>query len=353
MNASEPQQTWLRGALEAVDRCPACGSAKRDARRYSRHDDGGVMPDVWHMVCCADCGSLYLDPRPDAESLPRAYLTYYTHQAESIDVPESGASGLAWRLIHGYLNRRFGMRRQPANALGFHLFSAIEPWRLKLDYYGRHLTRARAPVPGRLLDVGCGNGAFLVRAREMGWTVLGCEPDAAAVAACRGLGLDVVQGDVFHPAFDQQHFDVITMSHVIEHVADPSALLKRAHALLRPGGLLWAALPNPRSLGLRVFGAAWRGLHIPFHLCIPSQHQLILWIRSTEFCSVKMMRRGAHSRRLWADSTAIARCERITILPRLILSFTGVLVDFLSTFTPRFAEETVMIARKPGTGDLA
>ena len=351
MSPREPGGTWSRGALETVDHCPACGSGKRDARRYSRHDDAGIMPDIWRMVGCADCGSLYLDPRPDAESLPRAYQDYYTHQAEHEDVPDSGAGGLLWSLIHGYLNWRFGMRRTPSNKLGALVFSAIEPLRLKLDYYGRHLTRRRFPEPGRLLDVGCGNGAFLMRAREMGWEVTGCEPDAKAVAACHAQGLDVIQGDVFSAVLDDQRFDVVTISHVLEHVTDQSALLRRARALMHPGGVLWVALPNPHSLGLRIFGAAWRGLHAPFHLCIPSQYQLGFLMQSAGFRSIKMIRRGAHSRRLWADSTAIALREQTAIRSHPLLSLPRVLTDFLATFTPRFAEETVVIARKPETGD--
>ena len=64
-------------------------------------------------------------------------------------------------------------------------FSSIEPLRLKLDYYARHLQG----TPSRLLDVGCGNGGFLLRAREMGWKAEGCDPDPQAVQTCRNLGL--------------------------------------------------------------------------------------------------------------------------------------------------------------------
>ena len=351
MRPTIPNVGWSRRALEPVHLCPACGSAKRDARQYSRHDDGGVMPDVWRMVRCGDCRSLYLDPRPAAESLPRAYLDYYTHQAEHEDVPEGGAGGLVWSLVHGYLNWRFGMRRTPSNKFGALVFSAIEPLRLKLDYYGRHLARAQFPQPGRLLDVGCGNGAFLLRAREMGWNVAGCEPDAKAVSACQAQGLDVIRGDVFSSALDGELFDVVTISHVLEHVTDPQALLKRAKALMNPGGVLWVAIPNTRSLGLRVFREAWINLHFPFHLCIPSPECLLGWINAAGFKSARRVRRGAHARFHWSKSFPIAQRESVTVPSTLGLSACRAIDDLLASLTARWAEEIVMIAHKPETSD--
>ena len=353
MTSINPNAVWSRGALESVEHCPACGSAERDRRQFSRHDDGGVMPDVWRMVRCGGCESLYLDPRPDAESLPRAYSDYYTHQAEHEDVPEGGAGGLVWSLVHGYLNRRFGMRRTPSNKLGALVFSVIEPLRLKLDYYGRHLARAQFPQRGRLLDVGCGNGAFLSRAREMGWHVAGCEPDAKAVAACHAQGLDVIQGDVFSPALDGELFDAVTISHVLEHVTDPQALLRRAKALMHPGGVLWVAIPNTRSFGLRVFREAWINLHFPFHLCIPSPERLLGWINGAGFKSARRVRRGAHARFHWSRSLPIAQRENVTVPSTLGLGAFRAIDDLLASLTARWAEETVMIARKPEASDAA
>lgn len=343
---------WSRGRLEPVACCPACGSGRRDHHTLARHDNEGAMPDVWHMARCLDCGSLWLDPRPDAESLPRAYDVYYTHDAESEDVPDHGAGGLAWRLIRGYLDRRFGLRRGPANALGCLIFSVVEPWRLKLDYYGRHLTHSRFKKPGRLLDVGCGNGAFLARATDMGWRAQGCEIDPKAVITCRGIHMDVIEGDAFHPSLDGEIFDVITMSHVIEHVADQRALLRRVHALLRPGGMFWMALPNPESEGSRVFGAAWHALHPPYHVCIPSQSVLENWMKDAGFADVRFLRRGAHVRRLWRISQAIARRDDVPTPSASALLVHRLKADLLATLSPRRAEETVILARKPDMSDV-
>lgn len=275
-------RNWSRGSLEEVPDCPACGNHESNPDVYERHDDGGVMPDVWRMVRCSNCRSLYLDPRPDKDSLPRAYEDYYTHQAEAVYNPETGASGLMWR------------------------------------------------------------------AQDMGWSVVGCEPDLRAVEACGKQGLRVFCGDAFCNELEKNSFDVITLSHVIEHVVDPALLLRRVLDLLRPSGVLWLALPNPESVGMNTFGPAWRGLHTPYHLCIPTRRVLSCWLVAAGFSVGRPIRRGAHARRQWVDSQAIARREGIRLSPPLMLLARRAVADLLSTFSAGWAEETVMVARRPG-----
>jgi len=332
--------------LEAVPTCPACGSELRNSTRLQRQDDYAVMNDVWTMVECGNCCSLYLDPRPDAESLPLAYANYYTHAPEPDDMPTTGAKGLVWRWVHGYLNGRFGMKRAPASPVGRSVLTLLEPLRLKLDYYGRHLTKSRFPEPGRLLDIGCGNGAFLQRAIEMGWQVQGVEPDPVAVGVCHGIGLSVIQGDAFSDELKEGSFDVITMSHVLEHVADPSALLERAYRLLKPGGWLWIAVPNPRSIGRRLFGPAWINLHIPLHLCIPSREQLDALLNQFDFERVQHLRRGSLSRIHWRESSRVAAQQNIPLPGRAATTILGIVANAMSTMSAGWSEEAIAFAQK-------
>ncbi|MEI7036143.1 class I SAM-dependent methyltransferase [Fulvimonas yonginensis] len=300
------------------------------------------MQDRWRMVRCGWCRSLYLDPRPDAASLPAAYATYYTHQ--SADENER-RTGVVPGLINGYLNWRFRMSRQPASRLGIWAFKLLPPLRKKLDVYGRHIPRLMCGRGTRLLDVGCGSGAFLLRAQEMGIQASGCEPDPRAVEACRSQGLDVIQGDVFAPELDSEKFDIVTLNHVIEHVYDPLALLGRIHGRMTPGGILWVALPNPGALGLILFAQGWKGLHPPFHLLIPSQRLLISWLRETGFVDVRLVRRGCQSPGLWRESAQIAEREKL-VRPRTLRVLVRILGDILSTVSTRWCEETILTARK-------
>lgn len=342
---------WSRGHLEVPAACPACGTRAGIDREYSRRDDMLAMPDIWRIVRCRACRSLYLAERPDMESLPRAYADYYTHATESDELASGQARGLRPSLINGYLNWRFGMHRVPATRAGALLFSAITPLRLKLDVYGRHLPREKCNEGMRLLDVGCGNGAFLIRAREIGVRAFGCEPDPAAADACRAQGLDVTTGDLFAADFAESSFDYITLNHVIEHVLDHDKLLKELHRLLVPGGALWLALPNPAALGIRIFEKGWNGLHPPFHLVIPRQKVLLQWLDNAGFVQAALLRRGAQSLGAWHASVRLARREG-TAPSRSLEVVARLAGDLLSTLTPRWSEETVVLAWKPLSGPV-
>jgi SAM-dependent methyltransferase len=119
-----------------------------------------------------------------------------------------------------------------------------------------------------VLDVGCGDGAFLALAQRSGWQVLGLEPDAQAAAVAQEQGVPVRVGGLEALADRHAAFDVITLAHVIEHVADPVATLRACHRLLKPGGQLWLETPNAAGQGLRAFGHHWRGLEAPRHLVL-------------------------------------------------------------------------------------
>lgn len=342
---------WSRGRLERVGACPACGSSERRGQPLACSDyRTPLRDDNWYLHRCAGCSSLYLDPRPDQESLPRAYEVYYTHSQDDEQARTSGLAGVLWRLIHGYLNQRFALSRRPAARSGAWLFRLAIPWRQKLDYYGRHLNPSDFPQRGRLLDVGCGNGAFLARAVEMGWRVDGLDPDPAAVAVCTGQNLHVVQGALGDaPAEWAGQFDVVTMSHSIEHVTDPGMELKLVYSLLRPGGVLWLACPNPDSLGSRVYAQAWRELHPPYHLVIPSAPQLSRLLLEAGFVHPVRVRRGAHARRMTRESAENARhLGGAAMHIRAVLApLVRVLADLAASAVPGGAEETVLMARRP------
>ena len=118
--------------------------------------------------------------------------------------------------------------------------------------------------PGRLLDIGCGRGDFLVAAREAGWDVLGVDMVDAAAAVARGrYGLDVRTGTLADAGVEPGSLDVVAGTHLLEHMVDTVGFLNEVRALLRPGGYVFVEVPNWRH-PLRVReGGSWRHLH-PF-----------------------------------------------------------------------------------------
>jgi 2-polyprenyl-3-methyl-5-hydroxy-6-metoxy-1,4-benzoquinol methylase len=195
------------------------------------------------------CGLLWLDPMPKEQDLHLVYQSYFTHQ----DKPLSTRGFVRWAT---------------------HWFYRIFLTMTGLTHYRDELFSLylRGAQPGRLLDVGCGDGGRLIRWRNMGWEVEGQEVDPTAAERARSLhGLRVHLGVLSNLDLPASTFDVVTMSHVIEHVPDPSALLRECCRLLKPGGRLIAVTPNANSFGHHRFGPCWLFLDPPRHLHLFSQ----------------------------------------------------------------------------------
>lgn len=112
----------------------------------------------------------------------------------------------------------------------------------------------------RLLDFGCGSGAFLQAAQALGWQVWGVE--RAAVEP--GLAAAVVpQISALPPSAE---LDGATFWHTLEHVSAPAETLAEVVSRLSPGGLVWIAVPDAGSLQARWFGRHWLHRDVPRHL---------------------------------------------------------------------------------------
>lgn len=337
---AECEGYWGPDELESVSACPACKSVVTGYRYQNLKDHLGGVPGRWGFRECADCGSLFLDPRPTPSAIGKAYSSeaYFTHESGEARNADDNGDSIAWRLANGYLNSRFGCDRQPSNAGGRWLVPIVVPIRQQLEFFYRHLPRRT----GTLLDVGCGNGAFMLRAAAAGWSVQGIEPDPAAAAMAIAAGLSVHQGDM--STFECPHaFDVVTLSHVFEHLHDPVGALTMCGQVLRPGGVLWMAMPNIEGLGHRVYGKAWFPLDPPRHLFLPSMRKLEQMCRDSGFSRVQFVRRGRFGR------SAVRECaERATLLD--VKTGPGwvwhMVINALSVLSTRWSEELVVLAVK-------
>ncbi len=213
--------------------CNLCGSAENELL-YDVQDWLLERPDVSaRLVRCTRCGLIYQTPRPTPEEIGEHYPPQYDSYA---DVTQQLQSALV----------RYAVNYGMAKRCGF-------------------LTRRKAP--GRVLDIGCAMGAFLLGMRERGWDVQGVEFNAEVAEAARARhSLDVFPGTLEEARFADASFDAVTMWDVLEHVHDPAATLREIQRILKPGGLLVTRVPNGASWDAKLFGEYWAGLDAPRHL---------------------------------------------------------------------------------------
>ncbi|HEX9765981.1 MAG TPA: class I SAM-dependent methyltransferase [Nitriliruptorales bacterium] len=119
--------------------------------------------------------------------------------------------------------------------------------------------------PGRMADIGCWTGSFLAAARERGWEGVGIEPSTWAVARARERGLNVRRGSLDDHGLLPNELDLVVLTDVLEHLADPAAAVDEVRRLLRPGGALYLTVPDAGSVAARTLGRRWWSV-LPMHL---------------------------------------------------------------------------------------
>lgn len=156
----------------------------------------------------------------------------------------------------------------------------------------------------RLLDVGFGAGWMLRAAADQGWSCWGTELAEEGIAAARSEGWHVYKGDLLDADLPAEHFDVIALVEVLEHLTDPLAYLKEVARLLRPGGLLYGTTPNAGSVNARILGLGWSVYAPPEHLQLFTPRALrhasaaaglkLFQVRAEGFNPAEVMARKAH-----------------------------------------------------------
>jgi SAM-dependent methyltransferase len=227
--------------------CPLCGQATTPWLDLPIDPKSNRPIKHGHLVRCSKCRYGFVWPRPGADEVGEFYQLdrYYTHGTGSHYV-RTGKPGLLDRArVH----------------LAWRLDRGRDSWEERLNA----LLNGR---PSDVCDLGCGHGALAARFRQLGHRVIGIEVDGEAAAQARSRGVTVLAGtaeklpDELLPAT----FDVVIMSHVLEHCVDPTAAAGNVARLLREGGQFIVEVPNNESLGASWAGIAWDWLDVPRHL---------------------------------------------------------------------------------------
>lgn len=235
--------------------CPVCKSASISPHG-ERYDDRYGYQGIFRLLKCANCGHMFLQAEFLSEQLRDLYSNYYPRSSFNLEnyMPYAELQGFnAW--LDGEKSSTF--RWVPRNV--------------------------------RVLDIGCGFGESLGYHQARGCEVYGVEADENIRRVADKFGFNVHVG-LFDPAvYQEDFFDYVTMSQVIEHVTDPTQTLSGIANVLKPGGLAILSTPNANGWGAKLFGRRWINWHAPYHL---------------HFFTVKSMRLAAQKAGLVLERTA-------------------------------------------------
>lgn len=213
--------------------CPYCGSEKQKLFMTTK-DWNWDTSGVFCLVRCEICSLVFLSPAPDVDELKTYYpKNYYTRASGLVELTEE----MFRSLERGY------------------------SYRLKFI--------RKFQNPGRVLDVGCGDGHFLNFLKVRRWDTWGVEMSEMACGyAVEKLGLEkdkIVCSDFMAVNLPEKYFDLVTINDVLEHLSEPVKILERCFQLLKLGGGIYIQVPNFNSLGRRIFGSHWIHIDAPRH----------------------------------------------------------------------------------------
>jgi SAM-dependent methyltransferase len=142
---------------------------------------------------------------------------------------------------------------------------------------------------GRLLDIGCGNANFLHAMKTMmGCSVYGVDNSKiAAKTAKENYGINIFNGTILECPFPDGYFDVITAWWCLEHVPNPSEVLRKIFSMLNQDGYCVIGVPNFDSFTARTFKDKWYHLDCPRHLYIYSPDTITKLLDKTGFDVIK------------------------------------------------------------------
>ncbi len=194
-----------------MSNCPSCGTA-----------DSKVFP-IYYLLKdkrfdarkCKRCKFVFIDPRPTDEDLQLMYSDEY-FLFDGTDFGAHSSTDYETAAIRGSV-------KFPEILAGMKRFKPS----------------------GKFFEIGCGMGYFLDYVGENGYEVSGIEYAALGTQACRTkFGLDVAQSSFEAWPATPEAYDVIFMGDVLEHLVDPLEMLKKAHGMLKPNGIVAAEVPS-------------------------------------------------------------------------------------------------------------
>ncbi len=216
--------------------CCVCSSPDSEVLFHARDLLYGLEGEFTY-VRCRSCGLVYMNPQLAQTDIARYYPEHYGPHA---------AKSKPKRLTRRMMRKELG--RRP---------------------FVKEMCRRLCP-DARLLDVGCGSGAFLHLVKSAcGCEVRGVDASENAAQTARDAhGIHVFAGTLADARLPEGYFDVATAWWVLEHVPDPAQTLGQMNRVLKRGACCIIGIPNFSSFNASVFREYWYHLDCPRHLFI-------------------------------------------------------------------------------------
>ena len=213
--------------------CPVCRSANISPALSAK--DYTVSSHIFSIEKCNDCTAMFTQDVPPQDAIAAYYQSenYVSHSNTQ----------------KGFINC---------------LYHSIR--KITLTSKRNLIKKETGIATGKILDAGCGTGAFLNEMRNSGWGITGLEPDETARK--NAIELFNINPLPSHKIFDlpPQSFDAITMWHVLEHVHQLQEYLAQLKKLLTKNGRLFIAVPNYTSYDAQHYNQYWAAYDVPRHL---------------------------------------------------------------------------------------
>lgn len=240
--------------------CPLCGGDKSSIYIQNAKELYNDMDEYFNVEVCDECGHYFTNPRPTKETISYFYpdsAGYYS--PSKYKEPKSFLYNSYKSVLNDYFNYKLKTKKT------FFLSSLMFFFK-KSHFYTSHIPIFKKD--GKLLDIGCSYGNYLIKMKNFGWNVYGTEINEKAVKfANEELGLQNVQNIFFEDnSFEKKYFDVVNMNMVLEHVYDPSLTIKKVHNILKDEGELIFSVPDISGYEAKLHKEFAYTLQVPEHL---------------------------------------------------------------------------------------
>jgi 2-polyprenyl-3-methyl-5-hydroxy-6-metoxy-1,4-benzoquinol methylase len=267
---------FLPSDFEQVS-CDLCGA---DAPKVRYRKNG------FTIVQCSKCGMVYTNPRLKGEKIGELYDADY-FQGHGFDRSVNYVKD-----VKDYKDK--GHDRSGNYSLDDWDLDTIQSMLAKKDEGTETKNSPSSFIPhaSSLLEIGCGTGVFLAKAREHGFDCAGLELSSYAAEFVRKMGIPVETKSIEEADFPENAFDVIVMREVIEHLPHPMESLRTIHKWLKPGGVLFMATGNYDCPERKLRGADWFYFMPEGHLYYFSNRTMTKYLRKAGFRTVRVTNQG-------------------------------------------------------------